>query len=247
MTSVSFGLAFVAGLASFLSPCVLPVVPGYMTFITGLTLTELGGEQSPASRRAARLAALRHASAFVAGFMAVFMTLGAAATALGAFMQRALPVMQQVGGVVIVLFGLVMIGLVRLPALARDVRVHLARKPVGLGGSVVAGLAFGAGWTPCVGPVLASILLYAGMTATVATGTLLLATYALGLGIPFLLAAVGFNWYLAGAAKLRRFLRPIEVLAGVLLVVSGGLLATGRFTTMTSWLAGFGQWIPISQ
>ena len=123
--------------------------------------------------------------------------------------------------------------------------MHLSTRPAGVAGSFVIGIAFGAGWTPCVGPVLASILLYAGMDGTAMRGMLLLATYALGLGIPFLVAAVGFNWYLAGARQLSRWLRPIEMLTGAILVIVGVLLVTGRFGSLTAFLAGYGQFINV--
>lgn len=224
-------------MVSFLSPCVLPIVPSYVTFVTGMTLDELTVNGTAAARRRATL----HASLFVLGFSLVFVTLGAAATALGVRIQHSLPLMQQIGGVVIVLFGLTMLGVLRVPALMRERRLQVAAKPAGMLGSVVVGMAFGAGWTPCVGPVLASILLYASMAGTVARGMLLLAVYALGLGIPFWIAAVGLNWYLAGARRLARWLRPIEVLSGALLVVVGVLLLTGRFALLSNFLAGFGQ------
>ena len=222
---------------SFLSPCVLPLVPSYVTFVTGLTLDELAVGGRASARRQAAL----HASLFVLGFALVFVALGATATALGAGLRHALPLLQQVGGVVVALFGLWMLGVLRLPALMRERRLHLATKPAGMAGSLLVGVAFGAGWTPCVGPVLASILLYAGLSATMGRGMLLLAVYALGLGLPFWLAAVGLNWYLAGAPRLARWLRPIELVAGALLVTVGVLLFTGRFAAMTNALAGLGQ------
>ena len=239
--SVSFGLAFVAGLVSFLSPCVLPVVPSYVTFVTGMTLDEL----TTRGRGAARARAALHSAAFVLGFALVFVALGATATALGGTLRRSLPLLQQVGGVVIAAFGLYLMGVLRLPALLRERRVHLASKPAGVAGSLLVGVAFGAGWTPCVGPVLASILLYAGMKTTMAQGMLLLATYALGLGIPFFAAAVGFNWFLAGSRHLVRWLRPIEIVAGVLLVAVGVLLFSGRFAALSNFVAGFGQLINV--
>ena len=238
-SSVSVGIAFLAGLVSFLSPCVLPLVPSYVTFVTGMTLEELTTRGRTAARRRAAL----HATLFVLGFTLVFVALGATATALGATLRRALPLLQQFGGVALALFGLFMLGVLRIPALMRERRMHLATKPAGLVGSVLVGVAFGAGWTPCVGPVLASILLYAGSSGSMARGTLLLGAYALGLGIPFWLAAVGLNWYLAGTRRLTRWLRPIERASGVLLIIVGVLLFTGRFAVISSFFAGFGQLI----
>jgi len=237
VVSISFAMAFVAGLVSFLSPCVLPLAPSYVTFVTGMSLDELAGDD----RRGARRQAALHAALFILGFSLVFMALGATATLFGAALRRVLPAVQQVGGVVIVLFGLYLLGVLRPAFLARERRVRLARKPTGRVGSVLVGVAFGAGWTPCIGPVLASILLYAGMQTTMTEGMLLLAVYALGLGVPFFAAALAVNWFLAGTRLLRRRLATIERAAGALLVVVGLLLASGRFAAMTNYLAGFGQ------
>ena len=237
VVSVSVAMAFVAGLVSFLSPCVLPLAPSYVTFVTGMSLDELAG----GDRRGARRQAALHAALFILGFTLVFTALGATATLFGAALRRLLPALQQVGGVVIVLFGLYLVGVLRPRFLMRERRVQLARKPTGRAGSVLVGMAFGAGWTPCVGPVLASILLYAGMQGTTGEGMLLLLAYAIGLGIPFFVAAVAFNWFLAGTRLLRSRLAVIEKVAGALLIVVGVLLASGRFTIMSNYLAGFGQ------
>lgn len=233
--TVSLGLAFLAGLVSFLSPCVFPVVPSYVGFVTGLTLDELreGG------RAEARRQAAVHAALFVLGFSLVFIALGASATALGTVLRRSLPLLQQVGGVLVAAFGLYLLGVLRLPALMRERRVHLASRPAGKVGSVLVGVAFGAGWTPCVGPVLASVLLYAGMAETAWRGMALLAAYALGLGIPFFVAAVSLNWFLAGAVSARRWLMPLQRVSGFALLVLGILMFTGRFAALTAWLARF--------
>lgn len=238
-TSISFGLAFLAGLVSFLSPCVLPIVPSYVTFVTGLSLDELRDANATAARRQAAL----HSGLFILGFSTLFVAMGASATALGDVLLRSLPLLQQIGGVIIAGFGLSMLGVLRIPALMRERRVHLASKPAGAVGSVVAGIAFGAGWTPCVGPVLASILLFAGMETTMSRGMMLLATYALGLGIPFFAAAVGLNAFLTRTRWLRRWLGTIERVTGAFLVLLGILLFTGQFAVLSGFLASFGQLI----
>lgn len=233
--TVSLGLAFLAGLVSFLSPCVFPIVPSYVGFITGLTLDEL---RDGTKRDARRLAAV-HAALFVLGFSLLFVALGASATALGSVVRRSLPLLQQLGGIVIAAFGLYLLGVLKIPALMRERRFRLATRPAGKLGSVVAGVAFGAAWTPCVGPVLASVLLYASMQATLARGMLLLGAYALGLGIPFFLSAVALNWFLAGSAGVRRWLLPLERLAGAVLLLIGVLLLTGQFAALSAFLSRF--------
>lgn len=240
-SSISIGLAFLAGLVSFLSPCVLPIVPSYVSFITGMTLDEL--EHDPRGR--ARREAAIHAGLFILGFSLLFILLGASATALGAVLRRSLPLLQQIGGVVIAAFGLYMLGWLPIPALLRERRVQLAAKPAGKIGTVIAGVAFGAGWTPCVGPVLASILMFASFEETMARGMVLLATYSLGLGIPFFIAAVGLHWFLSGSKFMRRWLRPIEKATGAFLVLLGVLLFTGRFALLAGFFARFGQLIDL--
>lgn len=233
--TVSLGLAFLAGLASFLSPCVFPIVPSYVGFVTGLTLDEL----RDGTKRDARRQAAVHAAFFVLGFSLLFVALGASATALGSVVRRALPLLQQLGGIVIAAFGLYLLGILKIPALMRERRLQLASRPAGKLGSVVAGVAFGAGWTPCVGPVLASVLLYASMQATLARGMLLLGAYSFGLGIPFFLSAVALNWFLAGSAGVRRWLLPLERLAGAVLLLVGVLLFTGQFAALSAFLSRF--------
>ena len=236
---VSFPLAFLAGIVSFLSPCILPVVPSYLAFVSGLTLDELRDGSVADARRAAAI----NSVLFVVGFSAVFMTMGWVATTAGQAVGRTLPWLDRAGGVVIILLGLLLVGVLRAPALARDLRFHPSSRPAGALGSLLVGVAFGAGWTPCIGPILGSILLYAGLEATMTHGTLLLATYAAGLGIPFVAASVGFNWFLAGAENLRKWMMPLERTAGTVLVIIGLLMVTGRFATMTAFLAGLGQLI----
>jgi cytochrome c-type biogenesis protein len=236
---VSLPLAFLAGLVSFLSPCILPIVPSYLAFISGLTLADLRENSATQARRGA----LVNSVLFVVGFSAVFMTMGWVATSFGQAVTRTLPWLNRAGGGVMMVFGLYMVGALRLPALARERRVHLSSRPAGPLGSLIVGIAFGAGWTPCIGPILGSILLYASLESTMVHGSLLLATYAFGLGIPFVIASVAFNWFLAGTDRLKNWMAPLGRVAGTLLVVIGFLMVTGRFATMTAFLAGLGQLI----
>ncbi len=253
-SSVGIGLAFLAGVVSFLSPCILPIVPGYISFVTGLSLDELSPDDARkgsdtrapgGSAAGARKKAAVHAALFVGGFTLVFLALGASATALGSWARDALPLLQQVGGVVIILFGLFMLGILRLPALMRERRIHLESKPMGKAGSAVAGIAFGAAWTPCIGPVLATLLLYAGMEETMVRGMILLGAYAIGLGIPFFVSAVALNWFLAGASIMRRWAVGIQRVTGLILLVIGALLVSGEFARMTAYLSQFSPAIEI--
>ncbi len=237
--NVSFPIAFLAGLVSFLSPCILPVVPSYLAFVSGLTFGEISERATAEVRRSA----LINSVLFVAGFSLVFMTMGLVATTAGQAIAQALPWINRAGGVVVVAFGLVVAGVIELPALSRERRVHLESRPAGAVGSFAVGLAFGAGWTPCIGPILGSILLYASLEATMVQGTMLLGTYALGLGIPFVAASVGLNWFLAGSEKARSWIVPLQKAAGFVLVVIGLLMVSGRFASMTAFLAGMGQLI----
>ncbi|HSH76189.1 MAG TPA: cytochrome c biogenesis protein CcdA [Longimicrobiales bacterium] len=236
---VSFPLAFAAGVVSFLSPCILPVVPSYLAFVSGLTLEELRDAPS----REVRAGAVLHSTLFMVGFAAVFMTMGLVATAAGAAVAAALPWINRVGGVVMMVFGSLLLGLVRIPGLSRDLRPRLASRPAGALGSLAVGVAFGAGWTPCIGPVLGAILLYASLEATVVHGTLLLVAYALGLGVPFVAASSALGWFMAGSERVRRWLAPLRGVAGTVLLVIGFMMVTGRFATLTAFLAGLGQLI----
>jgi cytochrome c-type biogenesis protein len=240
--NVGFGLAFVAGLLSFLSPCVLPIVPGYVTFVSGVTIEELADGGAAATRKRAFI----HSLAFGLGFGVVFMTLGATASVFGQTVTRWLPAMTRIGGAVIILFGLHLLGAFRsIGWLQRDRRIHLSRHPGGLAGSFAVGLAFGAGWTPCIGPVLGSILFFAGLEHTMFEATAMLGVYGLGLALPFLAAALAFNWFLTGAKHIRRWLPWVERGAGAILLVLGILMVTGHFTTLNQYLAGLGQLIPV--
>jgi cytochrome c-type biogenesis protein len=222
-------VAFVAGVLSFLSPCVLPLVPSYIGFLTGMTLPEVGTR---------RRAALLHALLFVLGFSLVFILLGASATALGRALGYYQVWLQRAGGVLIILFGLLCLGVLSARPLLSEHRMQLEQKPLGYLGSAVVGMAFAAGWTPCIGPVLGGILGLAATSADVTRGMVLLAVYSAGLALPFLLAAVAVESFLGWFQRFRRFLPWVMRLSGLLLILVGGLLVTGQFTRLAGWLQG---------
>jgi cytochrome c-type biogenesis protein len=228
--ALGFAVAFAAGLLSFLSPCVLPLVPSYVGFLTGMTLPEMDGR---------RRVALLHALLFVAGFSLVFILLGASATALGRALNYYQVWLQRVGGVLIIAFGLLCLGVVKSEWLTRERRLHLEQKPVGFLGSALVGMAFGAGWTPCIGPVLGAILGLAATSADLTRGMLLLAVYSAGLAVPFLIAALAVEQFLDWFQRFRRFLPWVMRISGALLVLVGVLLVTGEFTRLAGWLQGF--------
>lgn len=228
--SLSLLIAFSAGLLSFLSPCVLPLVPSYVTFITGMSLEDL--QQS-------RRNTLLHAVLFVCGFTLIFLALGAGATVFGQLMLRYRDWISRIGGVLIIIFGLYMLGVLNLGLLARDTRLHIADKPLGYFGTLVVGIAFGAGWSPCIGPILGAILTMAANEADLQRGLVLLLTYSMGLAVPFLLAAVMVERFLAVFAKYRHQIVWVNRVAGALLVVVGVLMVTNRFTMLASWLQDF--------
>jgi cytochrome c-type biogenesis protein len=222
-------VAFMAGLLSFLSPCVLPLVPSYIGFLTGMTLGEMVDR---------RRTALIHALLFVAGFSLVFMLLGASATALGRALNHYQLWLQRVGGVLIIVFGLLCLGAFKAGFLSQERRVHLERKPLGYLGSALVGMAFAAGWTPCIGPVLGGILGLAAASSDVSRGMLLLGVYSAGLAVPFLIAAVALESFLEWFQRFRRYLPWVMRASGVLLIVVGLLLVTGEFTRLAAWLQG---------
>jgi cytochrome c-type biogenesis protein len=223
-------VAFVAGLLSFLSPCVLPLVPSYIGYLTGMTLPEVSGRRRPA---------LVHAILFVAGFSLIFILLGASATALGRALNQYQVWIQRVGGVLIIGFGLVCLGVVRADFLMRERRVQMEEKPVGYLGSMLVGMAFAAGWTPCIGPVLGAILGLAATSNDLARGTLLLVAYSAGLAVPFLLAALALESFLGWFQRFRRYLPWVMRVSGALLVFVGVLMVTGEFTRLAGWLQQF--------
>jgi cytochrome c-type biogenesis protein len=225
----SFALAFVAGLLSFLSPCVLPLIPSYVGFLTGLTLEEL---------EVRRGTAVAHALWFVAGFSLIFIALGATASALGVLLLRSQVWIGRIGGVVVILFGLYLLGVLRPALLMRERKVQLARKPLGYLGSAFVGITFGAAWTPCIGPILGAILTLAAAQASVGHGAALLTAYSAGLALPFVVTALALDRFLAWFQRFRPYLVWVERTAGTLLILLGLLLVTDRFTLLAGWLQG---------
>jgi len=228
-------VAFLAGLLSFLSPCVLPVVPSYLSYITGVT--------GAAELKERRHLALAHAALFVIGFSFIFILLGATATALGRVLNYYQHWLERAGGVLIIVFGLFTMGVLKIGLFSREMRVQLGDKPLGYFGSAIAGMAFGAGWTPCIGPILGSILLYitASPDANLARGLPLMLAYSAGLAIPFLLAAAAFERFLLVSKQFRKHIMWVERIAGALLVVFGLLLASGQFSRLAALLQA---WTP---
>ena len=228
--SIGFVTAFAAGVISFLSPCVLPLVPGYLSYVAGTSLETLRDRQS------ARLEALGYAVCFVLGFSTVFVAFGASATALGGLLLSWRYELGILAGIVVLLFGLHMAGLLPIHFLEREARFHADIKGGRVVGAFLLGLAFAFGWTPCIGPVLGVILTMSASSADLATGTALLAVYSLGLGVPFLLAALFTDVLLERLRALSRTGRHLQRAAGVLLAVVGVLMITGQLEAMAYWL-----------
>jgi cytochrome c-type biogenesis protein len=225
--SIGLAVSFSAGLLSFLSPCVLPLVPSYIGFITGVSLDDL-----PRARRTA----LVHSLLFVLGFTLIFLALGATATTLGRMLGGGQRWISRIGGALVIVFGLFLLGVFRIRALSQERRVHLSEKPLGYAGTVFVGIAFGAGWTPCLGPILGGILTYTASTADLRRGLALLFAYSLGLAIPFVLAAVALSRFFTVFAWIKRHLGLVNRIAGAVLIFVGVLMLTDRFTLLASWL-----------
>ena len=224
-------VAFSAGLFSFLSPCVLPLFPSYVSFITGMSVSDLTTDLSGAARRRVLL----HALAFVGGFSLVFVALGASFSAAGQFLLDYRNLIRQAGGALIVLFGLYIAGVFKLAAMGRTMQFQLREKPAGYVGSLVVGITFAIGWTPCVGPILGAILSLAGTSETVSRGIGLLIAYSAGLGAPFLVSAVALGAFLKFFKRYRPLIPVMERAAGVLLVVVGVLVFTNYYVVLNSW------------
>lgn len=233
MLDIGFGAALLAGMLSFLSPCILPIVPPYLAWLAGVSFAEL--QSSPAGS-AAKWRVVSSSVMFVLGFATVFIALGATASIVGRTIAQYFDVLSIVAGAVILIMGLHFLGVFRLGLLYQEARVQVNRKPAGLLGAYVVGLAFAFGWTPCVGPILAAILFIAGAEETALRGATLLAAYSIGIGVPFILAAVFASQFLGWAARFKKHMQKIEMAMGGLLVITGVLFMTGQMSAISFWL-----------
>ncbi|WP_428696917.1 cytochrome c biogenesis CcdA family protein [Stappia sp.] len=225
--------AFFAGLLSFVSPCVLPLVPPYLGFLAGVSLDELTGEgEEKADPRKVFFASL----AFVLGFTTVFVALGASASFIGQFVTQHIQIFGYIAGAAIIVMGLHFLGVFRIGLLYREARVHVERKPAGLVGAYVIGLAFAFGWTPCVGPILAAILFVAGSEESVLKGAVLLGSYALGIGVPFLIAGLFAAPFMRFMKRFRRHMVTVERVMGVFMIITGVAFMTGQMARLSFWL-----------
>lgn len=224
---VSLALAFFAGLLTFLSPCILPLIPAYISFITGVSIDDLVSGKEEKKEMTGRI--FLEMVLFISGFSLVFVLLGASASYFGKFLLSHLRVLRTIGGILVILFGLYIAGLFKLSFLGYERRIHLKMKPINILGSFIVGTVFALGWTPCAGPILATILTYAGTGETVGAGIFLLGSYSLGLGIPFLLSGLAVNLFVRGFRKIKRYSRLISPVTGGLLVLFGVLILTGKF------------------
>jgi cytochrome c-type biogenesis protein len=240
-THLTLWIAFTAGILSFFSPCVLPLIPSYVTYITGLSFGQLK-EAHPGLK--VRWTVLLHSLVFIAGFSAVFIGMGALAGAASQHLQQGLTWVQKIGGVLIFLFGIHLSGLFPFRALLGEKRIQIHKKPAGFLGTFVVGVAFAAGWTPCIGPILGAILtLAAGTSGNAHRGILLLTTYSAGLGVPFLLAGMLFHGFLGFFNRFRKYIRLVEILTGLLMMAVGVLLFFGMFGLLSGYLY---RWFPLA-
>lgn len=226
--------AFAAGILSFLSPCVLPLVPSFLTYLTGLTFADLQAEHPT---HIVRRQTIIHSLLFIVGFTIVFVMLGASATFVGSFLRENMQIMRRVGAILIIFFGLHVCGLLPISLLLGEKRVNMRHKPAGYFGSVIVGITFAAGWTPCIGPILASILMVAAAESTVYRGIILLLVYSLGLGIPFFLSALAIHRFLTLFNRFKKHIRLFEIITGIFLIIVGILIFFDKLTLMQRYIS----------
>jgi cytochrome c-type biogenesis protein len=242
-SDITYWIAFTAGILSFASPCVLPLIPSYLTYITGLSFSQLEAAHPNAKLR---LTVLLHSLCFILGFTVVFVLLGAiagvASSKFQIYLREGLEWLEKVGGLLIFLFGVHITGLFHFGVLLGEKRVQLHKKPSGFAGTFMVGIAFAAGWTPCIGPILASILMIAATSGHAGEGVSLLSVYSLGLGVPFLLSGLLFHHFLIAFNRFRKYIRIVEIVTGVMLMAVGIMLMFNLMGTLTMYLY---QWIPL--
>jgi cytochrome c-type biogenesis protein len=243
ISQITLFAAFSAGLLSFISPCVLPLVPSYLSYITGLSVENLAKVEE---RERFKSAILLNAILFIAGFSTVFIAFGASASLIGQVLYEYQDIIRKIGGILIIIFGLYLLGILKLNIFMTERRlVHFESRPVGYLGSFLIGTAFAAGWTPCVGPVLGTILAYASTTESMSGGVMLLSAYSFGLGLPFFLTAFGMDTFLSYFKSLRTYLGGVSFVSGGLLILVGIMIFTDSVTLFTSFLErnGIGWYI----
>jgi len=234
MDNVSVFTAFIAGLVSFLSPCVLPLVPGYISIVSGSSLDQLKARSKEASLSRT---VLLNSVMFIVGFSITFILLGASATWIGQVLVSRMRLLGQLAGLILIVFGIHLMGIFKINFLYKDKRFHNVEKPRGLFGALVLGLAFAFGWTPCIGPILAGILTLASTKQTVSQGMFLLSIYSAGLGIPFLLTSLALNKFLTFYSRFKKHFHAVEVVSGALVIAVGVLILTGSLTRLATWLS----------
>ncbi|MGH7231360.1 MAG: cytochrome c biogenesis CcdA family protein [Nitrospiraceae bacterium] len=237
LPQTSLMAAFLAGLLSFVSPCVLPLVPSYLTYITGLSFDQL---TNVGTRDRLRKTIVVNSLLFIAGFSVVFISFGASASAIGQLLMDYQTVIRKIGGVLIVVFGLYLMGIVKFKLLMTEKRIHFKSRPMGYAGSLLIGATFAAGWTPCVGPVLGTMLLYAGTTETLMDGVTLLTFYSLGLGLPLLITALALDRFLTSFNQLRAYLGLVSRISGVFLIIFGVVIYTDSLSYLTGLFERYG-------
>jgi cytochrome c-type biogenesis protein len=237
MNDISFTLAFMAGILSFLSPCVLPLVPSYVSFITGLSFEDLTGS---ADRKRVRNLTITNSLVFIAGFSAVFIALGASSSAAGRILFQYQEWIRIIGGILIIIFGLFISGFLKLDFLMRERKVHLGGKPAGYIGTFAIGMTFAAGWTPCIGPILGSILLFASAKGSAVYGIKLLSVYSLGLAVPFFISSLAITSFLSYSKRLQRHMRGIMIISGILLIAFGVIMLFNRLKDIAGLFPDFG-------
>lgn len=238
MQDISFTLAFFAGILSFLSPCVLPLIPSYVSFITGISFKDL---TVGTDRKKIRRVTIANAIAFIFGFSTVFIALGVSSSAVGQFLFAYMDIIRIIGGILVIIFGLFISGFLKLDFLMSEKKLHLSGKPAGYIGTYIVGMTFAAGWTPCIGPILGAILVYAGSKGSAMYGFQLLSIYSLGMAIPFFLSALGINIFLAYSPNIARHMRVIMIVSGLLLIVFGVMLLTDQIRVIGRLLPDVGM------